>query len=726
MLKRFVNILCLLTFFYLGKGQPVVCGTDSNYYSNTYNGFNNNHVTNAFISGANEIVAMSDYATYSSYISKFTAQGNVLWSYEYLPDYPQLTWNQYPWYSTTQMNGMMIAKDSSYYIFGQTMEHGLSINNVETPPTHLGGMIVNIDKFGNVISGKFLGNWYTSYTVNAMTQTDAGDLVIYLRSHIFPLQTKVFCVSTSGNIVWQTPIQVVDTCKEEENANPLIKQLKNGNILVVSPYRRDIDDTLFQPFLPPIIIPAPLHYINVMLLDGKTGKLLWNHSYQGPPLLNTNAPSDFIPDVKNITELPDGSIALAADMYIPVDNNIYWLHDKFSKRAVSILLSASGFMYDFVTYGPQNSSFVLQNAYNIGNNGSQLLLGQDSVNQNLVVYGLDAGGNVTYNKVYSNAVTSTASQSVFLPKQNDKSYYIFQGERNAIKFHLNITDASGNNYCNQLPPVNFQVQHIPWPWFVEKVHVYSEDYNPDFSYSPFKIARKNHPLAMNTDCEYKEACCKDIIDSAHIHNVSICSNETYTLPDKTVVKDSGMYYTRLFTTKGCDSIVFYKISVLKLPSELTVSPDTCLNTASTIQLRASPGYEIYSWNNVDVTSNVYTVSAPATYTVKVQNKCGEKTDSIHVYDFCNFPIYFPTAFTPNGDFLNDVLRVPPQNKNKLIRLRIYNRFGQLIFTTTDANFGWDGRYNGKPQPIGAYIYYLEMQGFTGEKFSKHGTVVLLR
>ena len=111
---------------------------------------------------------------------------------------------------------------------------------------------------------------------------------------------------------------------------------------------------------------------------------------------------------------------------------------------------------------------------------------------------------------------------------------------------------------------------------------------------------------------------------------------------------------------------------------------------------------------------------------KAANRCGSKTDTIIVYDGCEFPIYFPSAFTPNGDLLNDILKVPELNKNKLRRLTIYNRWGELIFSTTNPYDGWNGKVKGVLQPAGVYIYYLEMESLSGQRLNQKGTVVLIR
>jgi len=290
---------------------------------------------------------------------------------------------------------------------------------------------------------------------------------------------------------------------------------------------------------------------------------------------------------------------------------------------------------------------------------------------------------------------------------------------------LSVTNAIGNNPCTQIP-VTMVAEDVPWPWYVNKALFWKTDLIVDFGYAPFNIIKKATSVTQHIDCQYQEECCKDFIDSIHPHNISLCENETFTLPDNTIVQTAGEYYTTLKTQKGCDSIVFYKVRVLKSPELLTTSPDTCLESAATLQLRAAEGYDTYTWNNIPGTNPFFSVYTPGNYTVTVKNICGVKTNTIHVYDKCSFPIYFPTAFTPNGDLVNDILRVPPQSKNKLIRMRIYNRWGQLVFSTTKQGDGWNGNMGGNPQPVGTYIYFLEMEGFSGQKINQKGSIVLIR
>jgi len=85
----------------------------------------------------------------------------------------------------------------------------------------------------------------------------------------------------------------------------------------------------------------------------------------------------------------------------------------------------------------------------------------------------------------------------------------------------------------------------------------------------------------------------------------------------------------------------------------------------------------------------------------------------------------PTAFSPNGDGHNDIYLVRGMNVHDM-HLRIYNRWGQLIFQSRDINQGWDGKYNGKEAPVEAYAYVLSLVFKSGKTLQKQGNITLLR
>lgn len=88
-------------------------------------------------------------------------------------------------------------------------------------------------------------------------------------------------------------------------------------------------------------------------------------------------------------------------------------------------------------------------------------------------------------------------------------------------------------------------------------------------------------------------------------------------------------------------------------------------------------------------------------------------------------LYIPNTFTPNGDGMNDTFGVSGE-AIKNFNMVIYNRWGQKIFETNDANNQWDGTFNGTKVSVGAYVYNVSAQGPTGGKQSKKGSFDLIQ
>lgn len=90
------------------------------------------------------------------------------------------------------------------------------------------------------------------------------------------------------------------------------------------------------------------------------------------------------------------------------------------------------------------------------------------------------------------------------------------------------------------------------------------------------------------------------------------------------------------------------------------------------------------------------------------------------------PFDLPTAFTPQGDEQNRIFKIQGYDVEEVLEFRIFNRWGNMVFSTTNKNEGWDGTYKGKLQPIDSYIYTVKVKTTKGEIITKKGTVLLLQ
>ncbi|MDF2192787.1 gliding motility-associated C-terminal domain-containing protein [Paraflavitalea sp. CAU 1676] len=127
---------------------------------------------------------------------------------------------------------------------------------------------------------------------------------------------------------------------------------------------------------------------------------------------------------------------------------------------------------------------------------------------------------------------------------------------------------------------------------------------------------------------------------------------------------------------------------------------------------------------------VYSSSAPASvaYAVKATTEEGcEGFDTVVVKIFKTAAdIFMPSAFSPNGDRNNEFLMPICVGIQQLNFFRLYNRWGQLVFSTTEIGKGWDGRIAGVQQASGTYVYAVQGIDYVGKTVSKKGSFVLVR
>jgi gliding motility-associated-like protein len=91
----------------------------------------------------------------------------------------------------------------------------------------------------------------------------------------------------------------------------------------------------------------------------------------------------------------------------------------------------------------------------------------------------------------------------------------------------------------------------------------------------------------------------------------------------------------------------------------------------------------------------------------------------------NDAVFIPNSFTPNGDGLNDVLKVYG-NFIKTMKISIFNQWGEKIFESQSQLSAWDGTQKGKPQPSGVYMYVCDVILNDGTKLQRKGAINLIR
>jgi len=92
----------------------------------------------------------------------------------------------------------------------------------------------------------------------------------------------------------------------------------------------------------------------------------------------------------------------------------------------------------------------------------------------------------------------------------------------------------------------------------------------------------------------------------------------------------------------------------------------------------------------------------------------------------SYSLYSPTAFSPDGDGINDLFKVYGQGMSDF-KIEIFNRWGQMIYKSFQLSEGWDGTFKGKNLPTGSYVYKIKTSEYSEEKkIVKTGTIALVR
>lgn len=197
------------------------------------------------------------------------------------------------------------------------------------------------------------------------------------------------------------------------------------------------------------------------------------------------------------------------------------------------------------------------------------------------------------------------------------------------------------------------------------------------------------------------------------------------------------YVLNVWDNLGCPKPGRDTVLVTVLPPIVPFAGnDTMVVVGQPLQLNAEGGVA-YQWvpgtNLNDPTIKnpigVYTGEFDSIrYWVRVFNEAGcYDSASVKVLVFRTAPtVFVPTAFTPNGDGLNDVLRPIAVGVERINYFRIYNRWGQLVFSTTTNGAGWDGKIGGSVQGTNVYAWMVSAVDYLGNEIFLKGTSTLIR
>jgi gliding motility-associated-like protein len=196
---------------------------------------------------------------------------------------------------------------------------------------------------------------------------------------------------------------------------------------------------------------------------------------------------------------------------------------------------------------------------------------------------------------------------------------------------------------------------------------------------------------------------------------STTAQVTINNPGITIVAVSNLCGTAL------DSI---NLQLIPLPIvTLPVDVEICETEGFTIL--ASTNASNILWSTGDTTL-IISIPQEGVYSVSVSNACGTDSDSI-IITKCPGEYLMPTAFSPNGDGVNDFLFPIQLGDASLELFEVYNRWGQQVYTLSNGKTKWDGLFKNRPCDIGAYVYVVKYKdNVTGKSSILKGSLTLLR
>jgi gliding motility-associated-like protein len=195
----------------------------------------------------------------------------------------------------------------------------------------------------------------------------------------------------------------------------------------------------------------------------------------------------------------------------------------------------------------------------------------------------------------------------------------------------------------------------------------------------------------------------------------------------------------VYDNKGCPKPGLDSVLVTVTPKmNAFAGSDTAIITGQQLALHATGGVR-YSWsplegmelhnsNRADPVIQFNTPTSGIRYRVLVFDEAGCVDSAFMNLKVFNTPpsIFVPNAFTPNGDGRNDKLEFIAAGMKRIDFFHVYNRYGQLVFSSKNNISFWDGNIGGEMQPSGSFIWMIRAVDFNGTPYFKKGTVLLIR
>lgn len=208
-----------------------------------------------------------------------------------------------------------------------------------------------------------------------------------------------------------------------------------------------------------------------------------------------------------------------------------------------------------------------------------------------------------------------------------------------------------------------------------------------------------------------------------------------TSPDNEIVVNIDSRFWVIPESNGCVGDTFFIDVTANQPPTISILPSSISGLAPFTVNFPNPGVaSTYLWNfgdgnasNSPTPTHVYDLPGQYLVEVELASPFGCTTSGlVGIIDIASPEVYIPNAFSPNNDGFNDFFDLKLK-RSEGFNLKIFNRWGRLVFQSQDPSIHWDGTIDGRPSPIGVYTYLLEVAASAAEPVRRYqGSLTLLR
>ena len=219
--------------------------------------------------------------------------------------------------------------------------------------------------------------------------------------------------------------------------------------------------------------------------------------------------------------------------------------------------------------------------------------------------------------------------------------------------------------------------------------------------------------------------------------ISVCADEVPVLVNGNLESVPGTYIDTLQSALGCDSIINVTVLEVNPLPIVALGTDTTIDagTVVTISVINPDPTDTYTWINdlgdtftgTSIQANAFETSEYILTATNLFNCTGNDSLTVFVNPLEQTLLQIPTAFSPNGDGVNEIFRIANYEDFDSYILRVYNRWGELIFDNEGYNVSWDGTYKEVAQNVGTYMYYIQATPANGGgNITRSGNVTLIK